>query len=224
MEYLVFIMLSLVAVSVVVAVGGVTGVFNTGEKLKLYRKIDGVKPYSNVYLILTIIVCFALALVLQISLYKNTSVINYIKLFTTFVIVFSAAVVDLKRKIIPNFLVLSGFIIRIGLYIYEIASKQEMKEVLISDLIGFAIGFLFLGLISFVTKGMIGFGDAKLFAVIGLMSGSFCTYSTLLLSLVVSLVVSIIGLILKKLKKKDSFPFGPCIAAGYTLALLLVSY
>lgn len=224
MEYIIFVALSLLSVMVLLVTGGRSGVIDTGKKIKLYKEANGITPYKNSALALIIIVCFALALVLQISLYKNASQIDFVKLFVTFVIVFCAAVIDLKRRIIPNYLVIAGLTARVVIYIYEIASHQEIKKILVSDLIGLAIGFGFLALISFVTKGMLGFGDAKLFAVIGLMSGSLCTYSTLLLSLVVSLVVSLVGLLLKKIKKKDSFPFGPCIAVGYAAAVLLVSY
>ena len=64
----------------------------------------------------------------------------------------------------------------------------------------------------------------QLFGVIGLVSGAFCTYSTLLLSLVISAVVSLVNIARKKMGRKDSFPFGPCIAIGYILVILLTSY
>ena len=75
-----------------------------------------------------------------------------------------------------------------------------------------------------ITKGALGFGDVKLFGIIGLISGGFCTYSTLLVSLLVSVVVSVIGLIRKKIGRKDAIPFGPCIAIGYLVVIFLASY
>ena len=170
------------------------------------------------------IVCFIVASVLQISLYKNTTIVSFIKLYVLFLIVASAAIVDYKRRIIPNALIIFGLVFRVGVYAYEIFSKADIKSILINDLIGLAVGFGILAIASLLTKGSVGFGDAKLFGVIGIISGSFCTYSTLLVSLIISTVVSLIGLARKKIGRKDSIPFGPCIALGYVIALLLTSY
>ena len=103
-------------------------------------------------------------------------------------------------------------------------SKEEMKDILKNDLIGFVIGFVFLALVSFVTKGSLGFGDVKLFGIIGITAGSFGTYSTLLISLIASLIVSLVFITIKKMDRKSAFPFGPCIALGYIVSILLTSY
>ena len=172
-----------------------------------------------------IIICFACFFAAQISLYINTSIINLIKLFGLAVIVISAGIIDSKRRIIPNLLIISGLVFRIAIYIYEIAGPtDDLMTVLTNDLIGFAIGFVFLAVVSLLSKGALGFGDAKLFGIIGLVSGSFCTYSTLFVSLVISTVVSLINISRKKMGRKDAFPFGPCIAVGYMFVVFLTSY
>lgn len=226
MIYVLFVFLALMSAGIVAVVAARKGVMQIGGKLNLYKASDdaGVVPYQGMPMILIIIVCFALALAVQISLYKNTETVSFIKLFGLYILVASAAVVDMKRKIIPNILIICGFVFRVLIYIYEFASGADMKTILINDLIGFAIGFVFLGLVSVVSKGALGFGDAKLFGIIGLTAGSFCTYSTLFLSLVISLVVSLVSIIAKKMDRKASFPFGPCIAAGYIISVLLTSY
>ena len=170
-------------------------------------------------------ICVACFLAAQISLYKNTTLINFIKLFGLAFIVITAGVIDLKRKIIPNILIILGLIFRAAIYVYEILfSADDLKTIFTNDLLGFAIGFLFLAVVSLLSKGALGFGDAKLFGVIGLVSGAFCTYSTLLLSLVISAVVSLGNIARKKMGRKDTLPFGPCIAVGYLLVVFLTSY
>lgn len=225
MIYLLFVLIAVLSTIVVIYLGSLKGVVDIG-KFNIYKPCEEeITPYKGKSLILLTIICFVLALTTQISLYMNTSVVNFIKLFGLFVIVFSAGVIDSKRRIIPNLLIIFGLIFRAGIYIYEIFfATGELKNIVINDLIGFAIGFVFLALVSLISKGALGFGDAKLFGVIGLTSGSFCTYSTLLVSLVISAVISIINIVRKKMGRKDSFPFGPCITAGYIVAVLLTSY
>lgn len=226
MEYLLFVLIAILSVVFVTVIAAQKGVVDFGNKIKIYKSCDddSVNPFKGKKLGLLISICFVIALALQISLYKNTSVVNFIKLYGVFVIVFSAAVVDIKRRIIPNLLIIIGVIFRLGIYVYELITVESIQTVLINDLIGFAMGFVFLAIVSLVSKGALGFGDAKLFGVIGITCGSFCTYSTLFLSLIVSAVVSVVNILRKKMGRKDSFPFGPCIAIGYTIAILLTSY
>ena len=226
MIYVLFVALAFFATAVMITVSARKGVMCIGESINLYKAHEDaqVVPYKGALMILNIIVCFALALAVQISLYRNTDTVSFIKLFGLYIIVISAAVIDSKLRIIPNILIIAGLVLRGGIYIYELVSKADMKEILINDLIGFVIGFVFLALVSMITKGSLGFGDVKLFGVIGLTAGSFCTYSTLFVSLVISLISSLVFIAIKKMDRKSSFPFGPCIAAGYVISILLTSY
>ena len=224
MIYILFVLIAAVSVMGVCIYGMRRGVIEIG-KLKLYKPCeDDVSPFQKTSLILLIMICFLAAMAVQISLYKNTSTISFVKLYGLFVIVVAAATVDAKCRIIPNALIVTGLLFRAAVYGWEILAGEELKTVIFNDLLGLGIGFVFLAVVSLLSKGALGFGDAKLFGVIGLISGSFCTYSTLLVSLVVSLLVSVINIARKRMGRKDSFPFGPCIAIGYTVAILLSSY
>lgn len=225
MIYLLFLLIAALAALAVIYIGSLKGVVDTG-KLNIYKPCEeDITPYKGKSLILLIMICFACFLAIQISLYKNTSVINAVKLFGLAFIVINAGVIDAKRKIIPNVLIIAGLLFRAGIYVYEFfCFADSLKTIALNDLFGVAIGFIFLAAISLLSKGALGFGDAKLFGIIGLISGSFCTYSTLLVSLVLSTVVSVTNIARKKMGRKDSFPFGPCIAAGYILVVLLTSY
>ncbi len=201
------------------------GVIDAGGKISFYKKCDDeIVPFKGKALILITIICFVIALAVQISLYKNTAIVNFIKLYGLLLILICAGIIDYKRRIIPNSLIIFGLIFRTAIYIYEIFKVEGFKDIIINDLIGFAIGFVFLGLVSFLTKGALGFGDAKLFGIIGITGGSFCTYSTLLVSLIISSVFAIVNIARKKMGRKDTFPFGPCITVGYVIAVLLTSY
>ena len=222
-----FIAIALISVCVIAVLAARFGVVDLGEKIKVYKPCadESVVPYKKKTLILLTIFCFAITLAAQISLYHYTNtVVSFVKLYGVLLLVLCAGAIDFKRRIIPNALILIGLAFRAGIYVYEFLCVDNIQAVLISDGIGFAIGFVFLALVSAVTKGSLGFGDVKLFGVIGLTTGAVCTYSTLLISLVLSVIVSVIGIATKKMGRKDSFPFGPCIAAGYAIAVLLTSY
>ncbi|MCR4614913.1 MAG: A24 family peptidase [Clostridiales bacterium] len=203
------------------------GVFESKFNIKKSEKYtsEELVPYSGIKIILIMIGCVAVAAAIQVLFIKNELPLNYyIKFYFLYVIVFAAAVIDSKMKLIPNILILSGLVVRVLIYVYEILKVEGFKDIIKSDLLGFAAGFGLLALISAITKQGIGFGDAKIFGLIGLFGGMPCTISTLFISVIVSAVASIIFLATRKKNKKGSFPFGPCIAAGYIVTMLLSNY
>ncbi len=226
MIYVLFVGIALASVCLMGWTAARMGVFDPGEKLKIYKPCadENVVPYRGKKLILLIAICFVITLTVQICLYMNTATVSFIKLYGVLLLTMCAGIVDSKRRIIPNLLILLGLIFRVGIYVYEIFFADNLKAVFFNDLIGFAVGFVFLALISILTRGALGFGDVKLFGVIGLTTGAFCTYSTLLAALIVSVVVAVVNIARKKMGRKDSFPFGPCIAVGYIITVVLASY
>ncbi len=227
MIYILFVLIAFASAAAICVFAARMGVVDFGDKLPLYKpaKADHeVSPYRGAFLALLILICVAATTAIQILLYKNTSTINFVKLYGTCIIIFAAALVDSKRRIIPNLLIIAGLIFRLLLYIWELLSEADMGVILRNDLIGLVLGFGLLGIVSFASKGALGFGDAKLLGMIGITCGTYCTYSTLLISLILSVAVAVIGMLRKKMTRKDTFPFGPCIAAGYFLTILLNSY
>lgn len=196
------------------------------NELKNLLKFNDSKKSNGekVYFALTITTCLIISYIVQVFIYKNTEILSFAKLCILYAIVVSAALVDYKLKIIPNYLVLTGLGARSIIYVFEIFFSSDLKQIIISDLIGLALGFGIFAIVSIITKQALGFGDAKLFAVVGLTLGSFGTYSVMFTSVLVSAVISIALLIFKKRGRKDSIPFGPCIYLGYILTLLLGSY
>ena len=184
MIYLLFILIAALSAIAIIYIGSLMGVINTG-KLNIYKPCEEeITPFTGKSLILLTMICFGSLLAMQISLYKNTTIINFIKLYGLAIIVISAGIIDAKRKIIPNILIILGLAFRVAVYAYEIFFLSDsLKAILINDALGFVLGFVLLGAVSLLTRGALGFGDAKLFGVIGLVSGVFCTYSTLLVSL-----------------------------------------
>ena len=86
-----------------------------------------------------------------------------------------------------------------------------------------AVGILvLLCIMRLIIKEGIGFGDIKLFVVMGLYYGIRGSVSSLFLSFVVSFVVSIFMLITKRKNRKDYIAFAPSILVGTLLSTLIV--
>ncbi|MFD1736026.1 prepilin peptidase [Bacillus salitolerans] len=82
-------------------------------------------------------------------------------------------------------------------------------------LAGAFTGFGLLLLIAIVTKGNgMGFGDVKLFFVIGIVLGVQNVLLTFFLASLLGAVIGGIALLAKVIKRKQPIPFGPFIALG----------
>ncbi len=86
------------------------------------------------------------------------------------------------------------------------------------SLVGAAAGFGMLLLIAVLSKGGMGGGDIKLFAVIGFVLGVKGTVLAFFLSCLVGAVLGIIFIIAGKAKKGKPIPFGPYICVGTLIA------
>lgn len=85
-------------------------------------------------------------------------------------------------------------------------------------LLGSLIGFSLLLLIAVLSKGGMGGGDIKLFAVIGIVLGWKGVLLAFFLATFIGAVIGIIGLATRKVKRREPIPFGPYIVVGTLLA------
>lgn len=124
------------------------------------------------------------------------------------------SVVDLEHRKIPNMIVLP--MAAVGLL-----SALATRSVPIHEaLIGMAAGTLSLGLLSVLSKGGMGMGDAKLLGMIGAWVG----WRGMLLTLFgASVIVSVTGLVLiacRVIDRRQPIPYGPFLAlCGYWVYL-----
>lgn len=83
---------------------------------------------------------------------------------------------------------------------------------------GLAAGGGILLLIALVSRGGMGLGDVKLFAVLGWVLGLANTFIALLAGAMAGTLVGALMLALKLLKRKQPMPFGPFLVVGAMLA------
>ena len=132
------------------------------------------------------------------------------------------AYIDLKKKIIPNKLLLCGVIFwGIAVAIEVFAAKIPAKQTLTFSLLGALIIGGILLVIALLVKTALGMGDVKLFTVLGLLYGLFDTYSILLYTIIIMAVISVILLIAKKVDRKTAVPMAPFAVLGFLINVLV---
>lgn len=130
--------------------------------------------------------------------------------------------IDLKEKIIPNELIVTGMVFWAIVTLLKIFVAHALwNRVLLFSLAGAGIcgGILFL--IALIVKSALGMGDVKMFFVLGLLYGLMNTYSIMLISIFVMAILSIVLLIAKKVTRKTAVPMAPFVALGFLINVLL---
>lgn len=156
----------------------------------------------------------------QDTLIKNLDLIQYLTLTP---MLLSVIVIDLKKQIVPNRLVLTIF--EVGLFFtfaYGISDINIAMTRLIGGIISTLI-FLVITLIGGLISGKdsMGFGDVKLIGALGLYFGLSNMIAICVMSFLIGAIISII-LILIRVKKTDEYiPFGPFIAISTFISMFV---
>lgn len=133
------------------------------------------------------------------------------------------AVIDYNIKKIPNKLLIILILIRvIGILIESLIHTQNIASNLLSSLLGMFIGGFIMLTCMLLSRGGVGAGDMKLFAIIGLYFGLSGILSIMMYSLFFAAIFSIVMLISKKAKLKSTMPMAPFILAGLSVYYLFL--
>lgn len=133
-------------------------------------------------------------------------------------------ITDIKQKKIPNTVTIALLLIRVFFMAWGILVHHDsVQTVLLSSLIGMLFGGGFIFVCMVITKGGIGAGDLKLFAVIGLYFGLMGLIQIMLYSLLLSAICAIGLLISRKKGMKSTIPMAPFILAGLTFYYILLT-
>jgi leader peptidase (prepilin peptidase)/N-methyltransferase len=82
------------------------------------------------------------------------------------------------------------------------------------SLLGAVTGFILLLVIALVSKGGMGFGDVKLYALLGFVLGFKLVLLSFFLSTLYGAVIGGLALLFKIVKRRQPIPFAPFIVAG----------
>jgi len=134
------------------------------------------------------------------------------------------ACIDKKTGKIPNRLVIYGVIAGFMLLLVRCVAFVPQEKIL-STLADAGLGILLAGGVFFLcgvlSRGGIGAGDIKVFAVLGLMLGFNRVFTVIMATVLVAAIKGIYLLITKKADKKSTMPMGPFILIGVILAIAI---
>jgi leader peptidase (prepilin peptidase)/N-methyltransferase len=132
------------------------------------------------------------------------STLILLKLILSCILLF-ISIIDITAKIISNKLIIIGMIIGV------IMVFLNDNITIMSSLLGCMICGGIVAVISIITKGSIGMGDAKLFACVGIWFGLQTTLGIMLIATMLSGFVGLILLTFKKVNRKTTMPFAPYV-------------
>ncbi|MGB9679465.1 MAG: prepilin peptidase [Thermoanaerobacteraceae bacterium] len=150
-------------------------------------------------------------LLIYIKFGLNLKAVSYLFLGC---ILIAISFIDVKHKIIPNKLIVTGLI---GGLIFRILMYNYGY---IDYLLGLALGGGILLIISLISGGEMGGGDIKLMALIGLFVGWKLTLLILFLSVLFGALGGMILIAIKIKGRKDYMPFAPYIAFSYFISIM----
>lgn len=124
------------------------------------------------------------------------------------------AVIDLEHRLILNKIVYpaSAVALIIGVFLPHPG--------IVNGVIGGAIGFVLLLIPALICSRGMGWGDVKMAALIGLVTGFPLVFVSLIMAIVLGGLVAVFLLLLRIKRRKETIPFGPFLSLA-TVATLL---
>lgn len=129
--------------------------------------------------------------------------------FITFMII--ATVTDLKEKIVPDKLIVTGIVV---IFILRAFNQVDFINYLLGGLISFGILFA----IFLLSGEKMGGADVKIYALIGISIGLLGAINSLFYASIVALILNLDKL--KKKNRKKEIPFLPFITIGVLLVYI----
>ncbi|AER67247.1 peptidase A24A domain protein [Thermovirga lienii DSM 17291] len=108
-----------------------------------------------------------------------------------------------------------------GVLVFFIRVAFGGPWIALDSLFGALLGAGLIGFIIFLSKGKMGWGDASLMGGTGLALGFKMTALSLYMGFMIGGTVALILLILRKVGRKDAIVFGPFLALGTFVCLVL---
>ena len=144
--------------------------------------------------------------------------ITLLRFALMYAITFAAAGIDHISQKIPNSLIGIGLIGGTAVLIVQLFENPgNRQEIALGSLAGLIGSLIFMWILALLTKHGIGYGDVKLFAVIGYLAGLRYAYGILFYAALFAAGYGGALLLLKKAGKQQKMAFAPFIFAGMYL-------
>jgi len=141
------------------------------------------------------------------------------------------SIIDLDHQLILNVIVYPATVIALVVSFFVAPSRMLAaggaftlpvslpQAGILQALIGAAIGLVVFSLIIILSRGGMGWGDAKLAGLIGATTGYLIPLA-IFVAVVVGGLLAVVLLVFKLRKRKEGIPFGPFLAIGAMVTLL----
>lgn len=127
------------------------------------------------------------------------------------------AVIDLRVRVIPNELVLALLLTGVALQVYHGGTMALFNAMLTMV----ALALLFLLFAALLGFGMVGAGDVKLAAAMGMVLGYPAVMPAMMIMSTAFAFVGVAGLLSRRLTMKSMLPFAPFLMLGMVVSLII---
>ena len=127
---------------------------------------------------------------------------------------------DIEHQLILDKVVYPGMALALALSFLNPALGAESHLRPLISLAGGAVGLALMFILFLIFRGGMGFGDVKMAALVGLMTGFPRVFIALFLSLIAGGLVATALLALRLKKRREAIPFGPFLAIGTMLVVV----
>lgn len=155
-------------------------------------------------------------------LYSGNSFLFSMKRLGLLCVMWPVAFIDFQTYRIPNAFILFGMLIRLLLFPAELLldGSQAWGQVLSEIIAGGAL-LAAAFLCTLMIKNAIGYGDMKLFVLMGMLLGLQGIWGAMFVSLMAAFIMALFVLLTKRKSKKDVIPFGPALVIGTYISVIL---
>jgi prepilin signal peptidase PulO-like enzyme (type II secretory pathway) len=134
-------------------------------------------------------------------------------LFASLLVIITVS--DLAYRLIPDRVIVPFLVLFLLLRLFIHPDFSYVNH-----LVGMAVGFGLFLLLAVLSRGGVGGGDIKLYAVVGLFLGTPLLLLSILLSTLSGTVYGVLLMLAKGVGRKTEIPFGPFIALGAMISFL----
>jgi len=181
------------------------------------RDKKGIRIYSMFFIALNIGIALFLCLY-----FGYNSAIFALKRLGLLSLLWAVGYIDFKTHKIPNRFIVLGLSYRALFLLLELFFEREgLLGTLLSEGVAVLVLVIASILCSICVKNSIGYGDIKLFIVMGLLLGFSSIWNAIFVSLIITFITSVILLITRKKTRKDAIPFAPFLMVGTYISIII---
>lgn len=223
MAILVYVLMAVAAVCAAVGAAVFQYWYRSEEKPTVQEAIAAQK--SKPVTLAVFLVLYVAFMIVSILFYqqKNVTLSELIQYNLCWEGVMLISWIDFRIKKIPNVILLLLLAVRcIGLLVDAVQSPDQMIASFLSAGSGFLLGGFVILFCMLISRGGIGAGDVKLFAVLGLYTDAIGIMNILFYTVFFSCAAAIVLLIGRKAKMKSSIAMAPFAFLGLNIYYILL--